>query len=390
MVLNKNDYKYYFLALLAFLSLYPYFIWGYYGVTIIGIFFIFIFSQFLIFNKIKTNKNNVLSFIFIFLLYIIYNSKDIEVTDILWGLVIAYFSISTNLEVVKSFKFLQKLISYILLPGAILWLFHILLGNNSIFHFFTLQPFNPIKQQYEIEFYSYIVSIIPSYDVPSNFYRFLGVFEEPGVVGTATALMLVADKINLKKNHNKLLLLYGVISFSLAFYGLIIIYAIFFKVKKVKNIITILLSLLFITFYAINNDFFKNLIISRLAVDSKTGFAGNNRATDYLNYMFEQWLSLFDLRVFLFGFNDVINDGYSSLKQIPVEKGLLGIIVLSLFMFYLSFKNKVSKDCTKSLILVFLIFLASLYQRPDFFSLYFILIYSYAIINHTALNKKEV
>ena len=57
MVLNKNDYKYYFLALLAFLSLYPYFIWGYYGVTIIGIFFIFIFSQFLIFNKIKTNIN---------------------------------------------------------------------------------------------------------------------------------------------------------------------------------------------------------------------------------------------------------------------------------------------------------------------------------------------
>ena len=390
MVLNKNDYKYYFLALLAFLSLYPYFIWGYYGATIIGMFFIFIFSQLLIFNKIKTNKKNILSFVFVFLLYIIYNSKDIEVTDLLWGLVIAYFSISTNLEVVKSFKFLQKLISYILLPGAILWLVHILLGNNSAFHFFTLQPFNPIKQQYGVEFYSYIVSIIPNYDVPSNFYRFLGVFEEPGVVGTAAALILVADKINLKENQNKLLFLYGVISFSLAFYGLIILYVIFFKVKKIKNIITIVLSLLFITFYAINNDFFKSLIISRLAIDPKTGFAGNNRATDYLNYMFEQWLSLFDLRVFLFGFNDVINDGYSSLKQIPVEKGLLGIIVLSLFMFYLSLRNKVSKGRTKSLILVFLIFLASLYQRPDFFSLYFILIYSYAIINHTALNEKEV
>lgn len=388
MILSKNDYKYYALALLAFLSIYPYFIWGYYGQAIIGVFFIFIFSQLLVFNKINTNKNTILSFAFIFSLYIMYEVKNLELTTLLWGLIIAYFSVSSNVEIVKSFRILQKLITYTLLPGAMLWLFHILIGNNSVLHFFTLQPFNPVKQEYQIEFYSYIVSIIPNYDVPSGFYRFLGIFEEPGVIGTVSALMLIADKINLKVNKNKLLFLYGVISFSLAFYGIIILYTVFFKIRKLKNVLIIILFLLSVSSYVISNEFFKELIISRLAIDKKSGFSGNNRATEYLDYMFEQWISLSDIKIFLFGFDGVVNDGYSSLKQIPVEKGVLGLVVFFIFMLYLSIKSKASKGHAKNSILVFLIFLASVYQRPDFFSLYFILIYSYAIINHTVSYKK--
>lgn len=390
MVLSKHDYKSYFIAFIAFFSVYPYFIWGYYGVIIIGIFLIFILSYILIFREIHTNKTLVSGFIIIFFIYMIFYIKDFGVSSLFWGLLIAFFSSSPTSQIIKAFFIFRKIIVYSLLPAALLWLLHVSIGNNTIFHLFTIQPFNPVKIEYQIEFYSYIVAIIPSYDVPSSFYRFSGLFEEPGVVGTVCSLILVAAKLNLKDNENKLLILYGVISFSLAFYVVIFLYILLFKVRRIKNIIIIIISSLILYIFAIYNKFFQKYIVSRFVIDSETGFAGNNRSSDYLDYMFDQWASLADLNVFLFGLNNVINDGYSSIKQIPVEKGIIGLVMFLIFIIFLTIKNRISNNLDIKIILIFCIFLMSLYQRPDVFSLYFILIYSFAIINHTNFNKKEI
>ena len=222
-VLSEN-YKVLLIALMAFFSLYPYFIWGYYGFVVLGLLGFYLSSSFLVFNFSKISTVQVFIFLSIFITYLLFNIKQISISVFLWSFAVAFFSSLSNKEVVKSFYVFRKIIVYLLFPGAFLWFFHILVGNNSYFHFYNIEPFNPVKIEYKISFYSYIFSVIPNYDVPSGFYRFCGLFEEPGVVGTICSLLLVADRIDLKSNENKLLFFYGLISFSLAFYILIIIY----------------------------------------------------------------------------------------------------------------------------------------------------------------------
>ena len=78
-------------------------------------------------------------------------------------------------------------------------------------------------------------------------YRFMGPFDEPGVLGTISALLLSADKLNLNKNSNKIIFFSGLISLSLAFYVLISLYFILAMVLKLnkRNILFIILAILF-------------------------------------------------------------------------------------------------------------------------------------------------
>lgn len=381
-----EDYKAIFMALMAFFSVYPYFIWGYYGFVIFGLFSFYAISSLILFEKIHISSFQIFLFLSFFLLYIIFKINHVDYSSLAWAAIIAFFSSSNNAQIIKAFYFFKKIIVFTLFPGAILWFVHILLGNNSLFHLYNIQPFNPVKLEYQIDFYSYFFSIIPNYDVPSNFYRFCGIFEEPGVVGTVCSLLLISDKMNLKNYENKLLLLYGGISFSLAFYAIVLIYYLLFIMKNIKGLFSFsflffLLYLLYVFSYE-----FKELIVSRMAFDSNVGFSGNNRTTAYLENLFNNWLKS-DIDIILFGYPNVINDGYSSIKQIPVENGLLGILSACAFLVLIVYKSSFLNISSYSLFFLSLIFLLSLFQRPDFYILYFILIFSFAFLKHSNFSK---
>ena len=126
--------------------------------------------------------------------------------------------------------------------------------------------------------------------------------------------------------------------------------------------------------------------MSRLSFSSQGGFSGNNRTTPYLDNLFDNWL-YGDLNVILFGYTNVVNDGYSSIKQIPVENGLIGVFSVTFLVSILILKSTIFNINKYNLFFLCLIFLFSLYQRPDFYILYFILVFSFAFINHS--NNRE-
>ncbi|MEB6680153.1 hypothetical protein [Acinetobacter lwoffii] len=388
MKIALEDYKAVFMALMAFFSVYPYFIWGYYGVVIFFVFFLYLVSLLILFKNINTSNSRIVMFLVVFLLYIIFNINHLDYSSFIWAVVIAFFTSSSNVEIVKTFYLFKKIIVYTLLPGAILWFLHILWGNNSLFYLYEIQPFNPVKLEYQISFYSYVFSLIPNYDVPSSFYRFCGIFEEPGVVGTVCSLLLVADKCKFKSYENKLLLFYGVISFSLAFYVIILLYFLIFMVRSIKGLFLFLFfSFGLFLLYSFSAKF-EELILSRLAFSSDSGFSGNNRSSIYLDNLFKNWFKS-EVDIILFGYPNVINDGYSSIKQVPVENGLLGVFSAFCFLALIIYKNSISGISGYNLFFIFFIFFISLFQRPSFYILYFILILSFAFLNHSNFLKSR-
>jgi len=356
--------------------------------VIFGLFSFYAISSLILFKKMNISSFQIFLFLSFFLLYIVFKINHVDYSSLAWAAIIAFFSSSNNAQIIKAFYFFKKIIVFTLFPGAILWFVHILLGNNSLFHLYNIQPFNPVKLEYQIYFYSYFFSIIPNYDVPSNFYRFCGIFEEPGVVGTVCSLLLISDKMNLKNYENKLLLLYGGISFSLAFYVIVLIYYLIFIMKNVKGLFSF--SFLFFLLYLLYvfSDQFRGLILGRMAFDSDVGFSGNNRTTVYLENLFNNWLKS-DIDIILFGYPNVINDGYSSIKQIPVENGLLGILSVFAFLVLIVYKSSILNISGYNLFFLSLIFLISLFQRPDFYILYFILIFSFAFLKHSNFSKSR-
>ena len=89
-----------------------------------------------------------------------------------------------------------------------------------------------------------------------SFIRACGFFNEPGFYGTIIALFLVIDGINLKKLDNVIILIAGVLTFSAAFYILLIGYAIL-KLVISKPVLGVFALFIFIfVIYFLNNLYY--------------------------------------------------------------------------------------------------------------------------------------
>ena len=224
--------------------------------------------------------------------------------------------------------------------------------------------------------------------------RFCGVFREPGVVGTFSALLLCSERFRIKKDwRNIVLLISGCISFSLAFYGFVGIYFLtrFFKLNRKWIIALIGLVVLYLVF--INVSFPIDAIArfqERLRLFSSEVVADNRTNSQYdLIYN-----SLFEGRIVsvLFG------NGYGSIESILAKNhvdgasyknlifnfGLVGFIgqIAWLFYFCVSFiREKGNKYRYYCWVLV-IIYLANMYQRPSYFGLHFIIILFGAFYKH--------
>ena len=69
--------------------------------------------------------------------------------------------------------------------------------------------------------------------------RLCGLFNEPGFLGTIIALILIIEKCNLKKVGNVIMLIAGVLTFSFAFYVILIIYFLMRMLKRPLTVIAI-------------------------------------------------------------------------------------------------------------------------------------------------------
>lgn len=208
-------------------------------------------------------------------------------------------------------------------------------------------------------------------------YRMSAWFEEPGNVGTIAALLLAATDFRMDWK-GRVLLASGILSFSLAFFAIVIAYT---SMKKPKYFLYMLFTLIFVAWYFQDNEFVSSKLIDRVSI-SDQGITGDNRTevafdSAYNNYVSTPsvWLGHdSEHQLYKLHFNS------SSWKNLVWDYGLVGTaLYLSTFLFI--FIHAVVKHAKgrlnrlKQLLPFVLVFVLSIYQRPYVLIISFFLIF---------------
>lgn len=384
MLLYKSSIFYFLFSLFMFFSLSPFYIWGYYQLSYLLFLFLTVTSYFVCFKLSRISTNDVLLALLIFCICMTYNilSNTSFAGAIFFSFAVSMLTFLTREDIKRAYKSFSLLYAWLLLPGCIIWIIHVLTGDNQLFSLGRIEP-EIIPNQLKVDagegYIKYPFMVVLDYMLALPVYRFMGPFDEPGVLGTISALLLSADKLNLNKKSNKIIFFSGLISLSLAFYVLISLYFILAMVLKLnrRNILFIILAVL--SFFILSmNDTFQQLILSRMSS------SGDNRSSTSLTDAFYFWVQNDNIHIFLFGIRDYIFDGSSSWMTIPIHTGAIGVLSLCLIyvLAWLRYSNFFDKVRSHNVFIFLLVFISSIYQRPDIAKAIFMFIFIYGVQNH--------
>lgn len=374
--LNLNRTPAIIAAILLFLELQPYFIWGI-GGTVMLLTITIPFYFILLLNARSKNIYFALGFAIIALLAAICEGDNFF-GCIAFILISCLFLCEDYLRDV--FRYFKSLYVCIITISVVVW---ILVMCGFAIPVKIIQPLNTLK---DISYNQYPFLVMLGYDSDFTIYRafrFCGLFDEPGVVGTLAILMLLADRYNLRKPANIILFISGLISMSLFFYlcsFIYIIYSIFLTKGDigVKIVSIVLISGLAIASY--NIDVTYAAIWERLEFDKTSStFSGNNRADEDLQRFV---VSIRGTESYWFGVHnrEIIErySGSASIQNSLIKHGLLGVLFYALF-FILYANKKINKKSDAFFCLVFLFI--TLWQRPGLYSLPYVFMYIILIVN---------
>lgn len=373
------------LAILLFVTMQPYFVWGIMKyMTYIQIAMLLIFMA-----NIRINENKQL-FLFVFfaislLIIPIYHQNNIS--GIVSFVLIAAVPFLKDELFKGTYQVFLKIYTITISISMIVWVLYLLripLPYNQI------DPLNSLKQW---ETYYQYPMLIVSLKFDSGIFsliRFFGIYDEPGVVGTASLLLLYINKFNYKKISNIILLLSGIISFSLFFYvGLFAYhgYKIFRKdtSKRSKLIFTGIAvgMIFFITF----NEAAYDILGVRFAYDEqKKSFAGDSRATDDLKYYINE---IRGTTTYFFGDTQQNVENYSDSAGYRNEILRYGALYLFCFIFFIiKYTYNYTRNDKEQFWTSLAMFFMCLYQRPGIVVPIFIFLYC-ALSKISYLQNKE-
>lgn len=241
-------------------------------------------------------------------------------------------------------------------------------GNRT----FTVYPGTMVGQEYRF------------FDIT----RLAGIYDEPGIVGTISGLLLVSEELRLKKTQNKLLLGLGILSFSLAFYVIIIVNYILKAISLKKIVNWLPMIILIILFYAATKDnfYFKTLIYNRLIVNQGQ-MEGDNRTAATFKDLFDYLDNQDDYSLLLGNGNGANLKFYvpevgkeSSYMVLIYNHGILTSALLVILLFIIAYKNAIVSKNRYAIWTLFFIFVLSIYQRPFIFRNLWMIIYISGIV----------
>lgn len=289
------------------------------------------------------------------------------------ALIFCFLILSNRLQIQISQKFIA-VFTFILFLTLISWLVNISMGIYSVP---ATQP--PTKVA---SFLTYQISILGEV-FPSNvdgIYRYQGVFDEPGLMGTVCALLL-CSRIYYNNTQFLLLVIAGFASMSTAFILILAVYLFFLKPFKAFVIylpIGALLVLLtreipmlgYLFYTKINNLLFKG---------------ESNRVSDTAAKFLENEKNELDAWYFIFG----KGYGYVSSQKIDisswqiiwVDSGVLGLFLLLLTFIFCALSKRINIIYA---IPFFMAFIASFTQRPGVLNLFFVFVFCVAMLMRTA------
>lgn len=367
--MNKRATEWAF-ALMILFSIPPWFVWGFsiWNVRIISILTILL--SFKIITNSSIRQNYVIALFYFFAIIImsfggLLGYKLPTHVELAMFIFILSFSKPMLIRILDKF---ETVISYLFLVGIFLYIILIFVDLPS----FYLEPLNPTKLgRYEV--YLFLLKIQDGYFYSS--FRFMSVFDEPGIVGSLLALLISYRDIKYDNFRDFVFLIAGLISFSLVFYIVLIINIFYSKYFKWRTIL--FLSLFLLGAYNFVPAFMKNVLLDRVYSDGKMTIQ-DNRSTSAFLFKYEQFKSG-DNTAVLFGMgpgsiqelSQQIDLNVSSYKTIVYQYGYFGLCFFMLFFLVSTWKLAP----TQRGFYFYMIFLLVLWQRPGAFSYFNILIF---------------
>lgn len=225
-----------------------------------------------------------------------------------------------------------------------------------------------------------------------EFFRFPGIMDEPGRLGTIVALILVGENYNFNKRINILLLFLGIISFSFAFYILTIIgFSLkLLRMKKNKEFLFLLVILFAFYLFIYNSTIYNFFIAERISeIDFSRNISSQNIRTNISSSEFFSFFFSQDIQKILIGngmgVEPIVSEGGGSTSYYVLfyNHGLL-TVCLYLIILILSFKKT---GFNKTQLIFVVLFIFSIYQRPQVISNSMFLIYLGVLYKLQSSNK---
>ena len=352
------------IGIIIFCSFPTFLFWGKeaYAKLLVGICVILYFSI----RRPTLSSQNVapLLLTFFYILYSSFPGAEGTASFINFAYCSLIFYFFTDEERTKYINLTRRMLAIILLLGILVYpliVFNILPSLYEI-------PNNIRETTYYVYPFSVVEDLSFAHPVYLLFhiYRFNSIFDEPGVVGTLSALMLLIRPVFDRRNkENIIFLIAGILSFSLAFWVLI---TLVFLINLRLNWTTLLTVLSFGCIIMLFREPLNEIVFSRLEIEDGK-MKGDNRIQEDFQIAyrkFEQSNSLY------FGRGNIAHQNYpgsATYKSIIFNQGIFG------FMLYLAiFIWPVIKTGKWRCYLFLLVFLINIYQRPYSISIIYLLI----------------
>lgn len=234
---------------------------------------------------------------------------------------------------------------------------------------------SPLNQLKEVSYVHYPLLVLVQ-----GSYRFCGVFDEAGVIGTLSGIFLCIQGFKFKDKRSLVLLVSGLCSMSLFFYIMIGAYGVFYYITQKKSVwkAIIMLTAIYCILYVVKYIPILNEIIgSRLEWNAEEmRFAGDNRTN---NAIVDYLTSIIGTNEFWFGVDNK-NEFWKSVAgecNIYITILMNGALFCLLYLGFMIVYGMHFKKTWTAFILFLFVFLTCIYQRPFLFSAYFIFLWTY-------------
>jgi hypothetical protein len=363
-----------FISILFFFEIKPYFLWGN-GVSFfraVTLMFICVSIIFLLKYKQISRKSLLMLSLYLFVMVVMGFYSD----GIYIGSVFAIFVISTILLLddnvkYKAYATIVNVFVILTFPGIVVFIF-LLIGFE--FKYELISPLNTLKGEL---YRNYFFLVVPDSDVQLSpfgvVFRYSGVFDEPGVIGTFCGIFLSTRYVYDNLARRCYFILIGMCSMSLTFFILFVIIILMQNPKK-----NIVMSFLCLIIFLSMSSWLKQIsvidrfVFSRIELLLNFDSSINNREVSGFNYKFNE---LFETSDFILGKGGGAASsefaGGFSYKYFIYDHGILAFLAINIFFLFMIYSSNINlKD---KLIFSMVLFL-SLLQRPYYDSISIVII----------------
>lgn len=357
-------------AILLFFYADPYFFWGgiyqnNYTQFLLGIMMLYLFLK----NKTFHGLTKALGVFFVLLIVMDMFLQGRNIMYLLFTIPVAALPFADKEFTQSTYNNFLNIYCGITFVSLAIWVLHLV---GAAPYLGTIPPLNQLKS-HSYDHYPFLVTV-------SGSYRFECVFDEPGVVGTLSGMLLCIQRFNFKDRRNYILLASGLCSMSMFFYIMIASYGVLYYIIEKKSIFkTVLMAVaVFGLLYVVQNIPVLNEIIGgRLEWDAeKMSFAGDNRTKDSIIDYFD---SIIGTNEFWYGLDNKALFLESVVGECNVYITILvnGALFCLLYLGFMISYGLHFKKTWAAFILFLFVFLICVYQRPFLFEAVYVFLWCY-------------